>query len=58
MKISEVIELLESEMDVTGDMEIVIYDSSGDAIEPSTLGYGRQSTDKGFEDTVFFSEAE
>lgn len=58
MKISEVIELLESEMEESGDVELMIYDSSGNVIKPKSFSYGGMSTDKGFVDTVSFSELE
>jgi hypothetical protein len=58
MKISQIIELLESEMEESGDVELMIYDSSGDRIEPKSFSYGGMSTDKGFVDTVTFSDVE
>jgi hypothetical protein len=58
MTISKVIELLESEMEESGDVELMIYDSSGDRIEPKSFSYGGMSTDKGFVDTVSFSDLE
>ena len=58
MKISQVIELLESEMAESGDVELMIYDSNGDKIEPKSFSYGGMSTDKGFIDTVSFSDLE
>jgi len=58
MTISQVIELLESEMEESGDVELMIYNSSGDRIEPKSFSYGGMSTDKGFVDTVSFSDLE
>lgn len=40
MTISELIELLESEMEREGDMEIFIYDSLGGKVEPKSIGIG------------------
>lgn len=50
--------MLEAEMAVEGDVELMIYDSSGDRIEPKSFSYGSMSTDKGFVDTVSFSDLE
>lgn len=58
MKISQVIELLESEMKESEDVELLIYDSNGDRIEPKSLSYGAMSTSKGFLNTVSFSDVE
>ncbi len=40
MTISELIELLESEMEREGDMEIFIYDTIGGKVEPKSIGIG------------------
>lgn len=40
MTISELIELLESEMEREGDMEIFIYDTLGGKVEPKSIGIG------------------
>lgn len=58
MKISQIIELLESEMEDSGDVELMIYDSSGDLIQPKSFSYGGMSADRGFVDTVSFSDME
>ena len=56
MKISEIIEMLEAEMDENGDAELMIYNSSGDLIQPKSFSGGGMSTSKGFIDTVSFSD--
>ncbi len=38
--------------------ELMIYDSRGDRIEPKSFSYGGMSTDKGYVDTVTFSDVE
>ena len=40
------------------DVELLIYDSNGDRIEPKSLSYGAMSTSKGFLNTVSFSDVE
>jgi hypothetical protein len=58
MKISELIDLLESELESSGDVEVMVYDSMGDRINPKGFSYGGMSTAQGFVDTVSFSEPE
>ena len=40
MKISKLIELLESEMEREGDLEIYIYNDCGEKVEPKSIGIG------------------
>lgn len=40
MTISELIELLESEMEREGDLEIFIYNDCGEKVEPKSIGIG------------------
>lgn len=58
MKISDIIEMLEDQLREEGDAELMIYDSSGDLIDPKSFSYGGMSTDHGFIDTVTFSDLE
>ncbi len=50
--------MLEAEMDDSGDVELMIYDSSGDLIQPKSFSYGGMSTDRGFIDVVSFSDVD
>lgn len=59
MTISELITLLDDEGYECGhDMQVMIYNSSGEVIEPKSFSYGGKSTGKGFVDTISFSELE
>jgi hypothetical protein len=58
MKISEIIEMLKEEWFEEGDAELMIYNSSGDLIQPKSFSPGGMSTDQGFIDTVTFSDVE
>lgn len=58
MKISEIIEMLEDQIREDGDVELMIYDSSGSLIAPKSFSYGGMSTSEGFIDTVSFSDLE
>jgi hypothetical protein len=58
MKITQIIELLESELSEQGDVEVMIYNSSGELIDPKGFSGGGMSTDEGFIDTISFSDLE
>lgn len=58
MKISDIIDLLEGELTESGDSVIMIYNSSGELIQPDGFSFGGMSTDQGFVDTVSFQQFE
>ena len=58
MKPSELIELLETEMEESGDVELMIYNSSGELIEPKSFSHGGWQKGSGFVNTVSFSDLE
>lgn len=58
MNISELIETLESFLEEEGEMEIFIYDSRGDKIEPKGIQTGCISRGRGIEDYAYISELE
>lgn len=56
MKISELIALLEGYLEEDPDDEIMIYNSSGELIQPNGFSFGGMSTDQGSVDTVSFQQ--
>ena len=58
MDISELIEMLETHLEQDGDMEIFIYDSHGDKLEPKCLQVGSILRGRGIEDFAYISDLE
>ena len=58
MRIKNLIELLQSCQSEEGNIEVFIYDSHGDQIDPKGLDIGCVARGREIEDYAYFSELE